>query len=81
MRRIAIDLTNDFHNTECTVLARVAPNGIDFILSRRQCRRARNQLCGSDECTCSSITGSRPEFWEETEDGGGRWFNPQLHGY
>ena len=79
MDRVTLELTNDFHNTKCTVRARVAPNGIDLSLSKWQCRRSRNHLCGSEECTCSGITGSRPEFWDETDDGGAHWFNPQLY--
>jgi len=48
-----ITLSNDFHNTEVTVLVK------DNRLTNRQIDRARRALCGIAGCTCSGATGTR----------------------
>ena len=40
-------IKNDFHNTESTVI--INKSGV---LSERQVRRVRDELCGYDACTC-----------------------------
>lgn len=52
MKRI---LTNDYHGTKATVYT--APDGS---ISYRQAKLTHDKLCGSDTCTCSDDTGSRP---------------------
>lgn len=48
-----IKLTNSFHNTEVTLIAR------DGELSARQVRRAKRELCGVRGCACSNELGVR----------------------
>lgn len=62
-------MTNSFHNTEHTALPHVRPNG-DLYLSPSQVKRAHDHLCGSPDCTCGDITGSRPHRWESTQERG-----------
>ncbi len=55
-------LQNDFHHTE----VRVRTTGLQHIhgevtlrLSRNQIKRAKRELCGIDDCTCSGEVGTR----------------------
>lgn len=62
-----ISLTNDFHNTtvdlNCDVRNTDDPtNGRKIATafpSRRQIKRAKQELCGSRDCTCSNEAGTR----------------------
>lgn len=58
--RIKIKLTNNFHNTECHVLAKK-----DGTLSQGQVKNAWKKLCGSPHCTCGDVAGCRPTQVEE----------------
>lgn len=62
-----ITLSNSFHNTEVTLIAKGG------YLSRGQVRRARKALCGIGECCCGGSAGQRPDGQyglEERQDGG-----------
>lgn len=62
--RTKIKLTNDFHSTECFVLAR--KNGE---LSHNQVQNAWRKLCGSPHCTCGDVAGCRPTLVEQISQG------------
>jgi len=55
MSKIKVKLTNDFHGTECFVLA-----SADGELSHSQIKRAQRKLCGISDCTCGDVAGCRP---------------------
>ena len=64
MNRIKTKLTNDFHDTECYVMAKKKGE-----LSHNQVRNAWRKLCGSPHCTCGDIAGCRPSQVEQTYQG------------
>lgn len=47
-------LTNNFHNTEATIIVRK-----DGTISARTLRRAYKTLCGIEGCTCGNEIGER----------------------
>ncbi len=49
-----ITLTNDFHNTEATVIVNDS-----MMLSNSQIKRAQKKLCGMSGCECSNAAGTR----------------------
>jgi hypothetical protein len=54
-----LTLTNDFHNTSVTLRVKGGH------LSAGQVARARRELCGVDDCTCSGDVGTRgPQYLE-----------------
>lgn len=53
-----ITFRNDFHNTQATF--RVHGQR----LTAAQTRRARNELCGIDGCSCGGIRGPQDQAWE-----------------
>jgi len=68
MRRYT--LRNDFHDTSCNVIC----DGLSHIhgeceiqLSKGQADRARRELCGQSDCTCSGEIGTRGP--QRTDDG------------
>jgi len=57
-----ITLTNDFHNTQATVIPQPVTEGRDkgyHKISRKTMLRLRNQLCGLHDCTCGGQFGER----------------------
>ena len=57
-----ITLRNDFHNSSVTLNADVRShihNVATAYLSTGQIRRAKQELCGIDGCTCSGEAGTR----------------------
>lgn len=70
MKTKKIVLSNDFHNTEVVVYAKVLGNG-DCWISEGQVKRARKALCGIHECTCGDYAGCRPIMVEEDYTEGG----------
>lgn len=60
-KKMIIRLTNDFHDS-VTVLQAFSPVGSDAIyITRRQARRAWEDLCGIKGCTCGDVAGCRPQ--------------------
>lgn len=71
-----IKLTNDFHNTEITVLATVHDKYLS--LSAWQVKHIRKKLCPSKECQCSNSLGTRNSeyiFEVDFQTCGGKLFN------
>jgi len=54
--KMKITLTNDFHNTECVVIAQ------GNTLTRSQARRAWKTLCGIKGCVCGGEFGERKAY-------------------
>ena len=52
-------VTNDFHNTEVTLIL-----SDDNKLTGSQVRRARRVLCGISTCKCGGALGERPSLSE-----------------
>lgn len=50
-----ITLSNDFHNTEVTLMMK------SIFPTRHQVKRAKAALCGISGCTCSGVLGNRGE--------------------
>jgi hypothetical protein len=59
--KMKIELTNDFHNTEVILNAKVLNHGthLETTLSKYQMRKARRELCGIEGCTCGFAAGTR----------------------
>ena len=53
-----MDIRNDFHNTEVTLVAKSVYKGV-WHLTRSQVNRARRVLCGVAGCTCGGVLGQR----------------------
>lgn len=68
MKTQKITLSNVFHGTETVAVAKVLPSGA-MMLSKKQAKRTRGELCGSPDCCCCDIAGERPSNWVEREDG------------
>ena len=65
----SITLTNDFHNTEATVIPKWNSSGMG-IVSRQAMTRAFRKLCGIAGCCCGGIRGRQEvDFWEIRQDG------------
>jgi hypothetical protein len=57
-----ITLTNDFHNTEATVIPVLITEGRfsgKYKISRKTAQRLHRELCGSKECCCGDTFGAR----------------------
>ena len=57
-----ITLTNEFHNTEATVIPQLITEGRHkgyYKISRKTALRLRNELCGIEGCTCGGTFGER----------------------
>ncbi|MBI5056973.1 MAG: hypothetical protein HZB61_10205 [Nitrospirae bacterium] len=57
-----ITLSNEFHNTEATVIPQEITEGRFkgfHMISRATARKLKNKLCGSTDCTCGDSFGSR----------------------
>jgi hypothetical protein len=57
-----VTLTNDFHNTEATVIPQKITEGRFsgyYRISRATAIRLRRELCGSPTCTCGGNFGER----------------------
>lgn len=57
-----ITLTNDFHNTEATVIPQFITEGRHkgcYKISRKTAMRLRNVLCGNSDCVCGGTFGER----------------------
>jgi hypothetical protein len=57
-----ITLTNDFHNTEATVIPQLITEGRNkglYKISRKTALRLRSKLCGNSDCTCGGNFGER----------------------
>lgn len=54
MKNIKVKLTNDFHNTETTI--QVNEGGL---VPLSQIKKAKKDLCGTKDCTCSNASGQR----------------------
>lgn len=62
-----ITLTNDFHNTEATVIPQLITEGRHkgyYKISRKTAMRLRNELCGSSDCVCGGNFGERGQQGE-----------------
>ena len=62
MKTLKIRLSNDFHNSETTAMAKVIREAGQIItceLSARQVKRIQSELCGIGGCTCSNELGTR----------------------
>ena len=60
-----ITLTNDFHNTTCSVVVSGDPSDIEYVLSSSQANRIRRTLCGVSDCRCGPV---RCEEWDLHDD-------------
>lgn len=58
MKTKAFTFTNDFHNTECTVRAKLNERG-EWTLSEGQVKKVYRTLCGIPGCTCGDEMGRR----------------------
>ena len=58
MKRQAITLTNDFHQTAITLRAKVLPLTDHLLLNPRQVRKAARALC-AEGCLCGREAGTR----------------------
>jgi hypothetical protein len=56
-----IVLTNDFHNTEIKLRARI--NGNCFFLTNAQIKHAKKVLCPNKDCQCSGPSGLKDDNW------------------
>ena len=70
-----ICLTNDFHNTEVSLMARRTPRPELYEITAAQVEKARQTLCGIDGCSCGGFAGERgaQAFIVEGRGGGGAW--------
>ena len=59
MIKDTITFTNDFHNTSINLHI----YNDYWVLSARQARRAREELCGLSDCTCGGELGERGPQW------------------
>jgi len=59
-RKAKITLTNDYHNTETTIWARIPAGSDQILITPSQVKAARKKLCGITGCTCSDDAGTRP---------------------
>ena len=63
MKRIKVTLSNNFHNTEITLLGVPEYNSIGELtkvtISKAQAKKAMNTLCPSKNCRCSYNCGTR----------------------
>ena len=66
-----ITLSNEFHNTEINLIAKIDARG-NVWLSKGQVSRARRTLCGIGGCTCGDAAGCRPQMVEDQQDGSAR---------
>jgi len=62
-----ITLTNDFHNIEVTLRIEELEGAAIGKLSANQVKKARRELCGMSDCTCSGDTGCRGNQQYEVE--------------
>lgn len=66
-----ITLTNDFHNTEVTVIPQLVTEGRHkghYKISHKIAMRLRNELCGRSDCTCGGNFGERGQQGEVVLD-------------
>ena len=61
-----IILTNDFHDTEINILARIPAGSDQVLITRSQVQRARRVLCGVKGCTCGDVAGCRPQIVDDS---------------
>ncbi len=60
MKRMHVYLSNDFHNTETSILL---PRKGSRFMTRVQVKRVKRKLCPSDECTCGDAFGERGQHY------------------
>jgi hypothetical protein len=63
-----ITFSNDFHNTQCTVIGKLASNQRGYIISLDQLKKVKRNLCGMSNCGCGSIRGQQDGFKFEYHD-------------
>jgi hypothetical protein len=68
-----MQLTNDFHRTECTIRPKPAGNGRVWV-SNAVAARARRTLCGIEGCTCHGNLGELPSVEAIPDAKGEGWF-------
>ena len=59
-KKAKITLTNDYHNTETTIWARIPAGSDQVLITPDQAKSAKKRLCGISSCTCSDDVGTRP---------------------
>jgi hypothetical protein len=62
MKQTPVTLTNDFHNTQATLILKPIESGRfagKFSISAESAKRARKKLCPNIDCKCGGTFGER----------------------